>query len=427
MTGAPASSQSTVSPTIEVPELALVLLLGPASSEKSAFAARHFAPTEVLAAPYYQGLVADGDASPAAREAAEAVMRLVATSRLARARLTVVSLADAAAEERWHWLDLARRYYTPAVAVVFDLPPAGGGAGRGRPGERELAGDGYSVIYSVSSAAEAEAAVVIRRPLPSNRKDLAGPFDFIGDVHGCAEELRALLEQLGYIPDGKAGYRHPAGRLAVFVGDLVDRGPDTPGVLRIVMPMVASAAALAVVGNHDDKLLRALRGRKVKIAHGLQETLSQLQAEPPEFTGQVMDFLDGLRSHYQLAGGQVVVAHAGLTEPLQGRAARRVRDFAMYGLTTGETDAYGLPVRLLWAKDYRGQAFVVYGHTPVAEPMRLNHTINIDTGCAFGGRLTALRHPENELVSVPARRQYYVPARPFLPETPGRAAPEAGP
>ena len=97
---------------------------------------------------------------------------------------------------------------------------------------------------------------------------------------------------------------------------------------------------------------------------------------------------------------------------MQGRTSGRVREFALYGETTGETDEFGLPVRLNWAAEYRGRAMVVYGHTPVPEPEWLNHTVNIDTGCVFGGKLTALRYPERELVSVPARRVYCEPVRP---------------
>ena len=103
-----------------------------------------------------------------------------------------------------------------------------------------------------------------------------------------------------------------------------------------------------------------------------------------------------------LDDGKLVVAHAGMKEEMQGRGSGKVRDFALYGETTGETDEFGLPVRYNWAAEYRGKAMVVYGHTPVPEPEWLNRTINIDTGCVFGGKLTALRYPEKELVSVPA-------------------------
>jgi protein phosphatase len=157
----------------------------------------------------------------------------------------------------------------------------------------------------------------------------------------------------------------------------------------------------------------------VRTSHGLAETLAQLEGEPPSFREAVLTFLDGLVSHYVLDGGELVVAHAGMKAEMQGRASAAVRAFALYGETTGETDAYGLPVRLDWAADYRGQARVVYGHVAVPEARWENRTIDVDTGCVFGGRLTALRHPEGELVSVPAARAYYAPAGPQLVRRPG--------
>ncbi|MBK8594538.1 MAG: polynucleotide kinase-phosphatase [Holophagales bacterium] len=205
-------------------------------------------------------------------------------------------------------------------------------------------------------------------------------------------------------------------RKAVFLGDLVDRGPDTPGVLRLVMGMVEAGTAVCVPGNHDMKLMRKLKGKDVRLTHGLAESVSQLEKEPPEFVEKVTAFLDSLVSHYVLDGGRLVVAHAGMRADMQGRGSGRVRDFALYGETTGETDEYGLPVRFNWASEYRGAATVVYGHTPVAEPEWLNRTINVDTGCVFGGSLTALRYPEKELVSVKAERTWYEPVRPFLSE-----------
>ena len=199
----------------------------------------------------------------------------------------------------------------------------------------------------------------------------------------------------------------------MFVGDLVDRGPDSPGVLRVVMGMVEAGTALCVRGNHDDKLLRKLRGRDVSITHGLAETLEQLAKEPPEFTERVRAFLDGLPTHYVFDGGRLVVAHAGLKEKLQGRVSDRVRAFCLYGETTGESDEFGLPVRLNWALDYRGKAAVVFGHTTTTQPEWVNRTICIDTGCVFGGALTALRYPGSELVTVGARREYAIPKRPL--------------
>ena len=111
-----------------------------------------------------------------------------------------------------------------------------------------------------------------------------------------------------------------------------------------------------------------------------------------------------------------------MKEAFQGRASGRVRAFALYGETTGETDEFGLPVRLNWASEYRGKAVVVYGPVPQAE--WLNNTIDIDTGCVFGGHLTALRYPERELVSVPAHEVYSEPVRPLNLQPGGSAQQE---
>jgi len=187
------------------------------------------------------------------------------------------------------------------------------------------------------------------------------------------------------------------------------------------MGMVKAGTAFCVPGNHDVKLMRKLRGKDVKITHGLADSLAQLEPESPEFKRQVGDFIDDLVSHYVFDEGRLVVAHAGMKEAMQGRGSGAVRSFALFGETTGETDDYGLPVRYNWAAEYRGKAMVVYGHTPVREPEWLNRTIDIDTGCVFGGKLTALRYPEKELVSVPALREYYAPAKPFLEAADGSA------
>jgi protein phosphatase len=282
----------------------------------------------------------------------------------------------------------------------------------------------FRKVHLLNCPEEMERAVIDYEREQHGWDEDTGPYDVIGDVHGCRAELEELLGELGYHlrrdeRDRAVDAEHPAGRRAIFVGDLVDRGPDSPGVLRLVMGMVAAGHALCVSGNHENKLVRALHGRNVEVSHGLERTLAQLEVEGDDFRREVEAFCQRLVSHYVLDGGALVVAHAGLKESLQGVSSARARAFALFGETTGEIDEFGLPVRHPWAKDYRGRAMVLYGHTPVpAPPEWVNNTLCLDTGCVFGGRLTALRYPERKLVSVEAKRAYWADdkvARLFLP------------
>ena len=244
-----------------------------------------------------------------------------------------------------------------------------------------------------------------------------GPFDLIGDIHGCHDELIELLERLGchisQTADGATVVVPKPGRKVIFLGDLVGRGPKIAQVLQVVMDMVEAKTALCVPGNHDVKLLRKLQGKPIVVKHGLGESLLQMEAQTEAFRQRFMAFVDTMVDHYVLDGGKLVVAHAGLKEAMQGRSGVEVREFALFGEKTGEIDAFGFPVRYNWAAEYHGAATVVYGHTPVPEAVWINNTIDIDTGCIFGGKLTALRYPERELVSVPARHTYW-PGKPYL-------------
>jgi protein phosphatase len=254
-------------------------------------------------------------------------------------------------------------------------------------------------------------------PLDTHFADLRldpGPFDLIGDIHGCAGEAEALLAKLGYsiACEGREGLRsytvtHPENRRVIFLGDLVDRGPRSPDVLRLVRSMTLAGMAYCVLGNHDFKLKRWLEGRDVKISHGLESTVLQFQTQPTGFAQDIQAFLGSLPTHIVFDGGQLVVAHAGLREDLHNTSSGKERSFAMYGDTTGERDSYGLPIRLDWAAEYSGMAAVVYGHMAVFDAVWVNNTICVDTGCVFGGRLTALRWPERELVSVKAFETYF--------------------
>jgi len=253
-----------------------------------------------------------------------------------------------------------------------------------------------------------------------DRRELTGPFDIIGDVHGCADELETLLGLLGYEvawAGREAAVAPPAGRMAVFVGDLTDRGPRTPDVLRIVMAMADTGAALCVEGNHDNKFLRWLSGARVTTGHGLQASIDQMAGEDPAFHARVRKFLTGLPPYLWLDGGRLVVAHAGLKEEMIGRTGGKVRAFALYGDTTGETDGYGSPVRLNWALDYRGEPAIVYGHVAAPEVQAVNNTWCIDTGCCFGGKLTALQWPEKKIIETPATKRWFEANRPLADRT----------
>ncbi len=430
--------------TLAVPDLSLVVLVGATGSGKSTFAARHFAPTEVLSSDFCRGLVADDENDQGASGDAFDVLQYIAGKRLAAGRLTVVDATNVQPESRKQFVRLAREHDVLPVAVVLDLPEdvcAARNAARPdraalprhvvqrhrrelRRSLKHLEREGFRTVHVLRSVAEAESAEVVRERRFNDLRHLTGPFDIVGDIHGCRSELETLLTRLGYTLTRDASGRpvdaaHPEGRTAVFVGDLVDRGPDSPGVLRLVMGMVAAGHALCVPGNHEHKLGRHLKGHKVKVAHGLAETVEQLGREDEAFRARVGEFINSLVSHYVLDGGALVVCHAGLPEKYHGRTSGRVRSHALYGDTTGETDEFGLPVRYPWAEDYRGRAAVVYGHTPTPSATWLNNTICLDTGAVFGGRMTALRWPERELVDVPAEQVWYEPVRPLVAEAPG--------
>ena len=418
-----------------LPELALVLLVGPSGAGKSTFARRHFQATEVVSSDHCRALVCDDENEQSATADAFEILHLIAAKRLKNGRFTVVDATNVQAEARRSLIALARHYHCPAVALVLDMPlwlclernanrrdrDLSDAVIRNHRGQLQaslpgLAKEGFQQIQVFRGFAELENLRLSRQPAQSNQKSETGPFDLVGDVHGCFDELVALLKVLGYrISRSDAGFEvyHPEGRKLIFLGDLVDRGPKTPEVLRLAMDAVASGDAFCVAGNHDQKLIKALQGRQVSMSHGLAESMRQLESESEGFRAAVVDFLQARASHYVFDGGKLVAVHAGLREDMHGRCSGKVQSFCLYGETSGATDEFGLPVRHPWAARYRGRAMVVYGHTPAAEPQWLNNTLCIDTGCVFGGRLTALRYPENELVSVPALAQYFKPTRPL--------------
>jgi len=421
---------------IKLPELSLVFLIGVSGSGKSSFARKHFKHTQIVSSDICRGIVSDDENNQSSTKDAFELLDYIVSMRLKNGLMTVIDATNLRSQDRKGLISIARKYHCLPVAIILNIPKDicqlrnesredrtfGKHVIRSqfstmRQGLRGLKREGFRNITHLRSVEEIDGIEKITsQPMYNNRKELTGPFDLIGDIHGCYDELVELLEKLGYQIENHNA-THPENRTLIFLGDLNDRGPKTPDVYKLAMNMVADGNALCVLGNHDFKLLKYLRGSKVKVNHGLEQTVEQLNNETDEFILQLKDFLAGLISHYVLDEGKLVVAHAGLKEEMHGRGSGAVRSFCMYGETTGEIDQFGLPVRHNWASEYKGRTKILYGHTPVPIPTWLNNTLNIDTGCVFGGKLTALRYPENQLVEVQAKKVYCEPVKPIQSET----------
>lgn len=237
--------------------------------------------------------------------------------------------------------------------------------------------------------------------------------DIIGDIHGCYEELNELIQKLGYTFQNQQLVQHPEKRKLVFLGDLTDRGPNSIAVIEFVYELVQAQQAFYTPGNHCNKLYRYFLGNRVQIAHGLETTVAEYEHLPTNKQGNIrakfMKLYENAPLYLQFDQEQLIIAHAGIRGDYIGKNNNKVKTFVLYGDITGEKHPDGRPVRRDWAKHYSGEWIIIYGHTPVREVRIINNTYNIDTGCVFGGKLTALRFPEMEIVQVPS-------TMPFVPE-----------
>ena len=395
---------------IKIPDFALIIIVGANTTFKTNFINEHFDESEIVDSTDFK----------------------LIENRIKNKEFTIISQVDLQPKSFQILAKLTKKYHCKPVAIAFNIDEhvlknyaneslhlIKKQAHQVKTFVKNHKYNGIRKVYELTSIKEIQTSSLFRYKLWCNRQHETGDFDIIGDVHGCSEELEQLLIKLGYQvekgEDFPFGYQitTPNERKAFFVGDLTDRGPDSPKVLRIVMSMVKQKKALCVRGNHDDKLYRQLLGKNVKLQHGLETTVEQLSKESIEFREQVRDFLGRLVNHYVVDNGDLVVAHAGLQESMHGRASGKVNSFCLYGATTGKKDEFGLVERLNWAADYRGETAVVYGHTPQIEATWQNNTMNIDTGCVFGGWLTALRYPERKIVQVKAIEEYYEYGKPL--------------
>lgn len=416
---------------VEVPSPSLILIWGCEGSGAGAFAERLFG---VQALRSRALRVAIGGEEPPARELAadaQAVLEDVATRRArgTRGLPLAIELEPWPGHDPLAFATIARKASLPCLVLALSVPARRCRARRPDLDVDETGAQRRRYDQALSELRKRKGVTVHELrdpsaitgwrgvPLPCDRRQERGPFDLIGDVHGCYEELCELLAVLGY--DEARGWRHPEGRRLVFLGDLTDRGPRNLDALRLAWGLVEAGQALAVRGNHDDKLARYLAGRKVNVSHGLQTTVDELEALPaseaPVFRAAAQEFLSGLPAHLVLDGGQLVAVHGGLEERLIGRAGGRVDSFALYGDPSGKLDAEGYPERRDWAASYRGEPWIVYGHTPTGLVRWRHRTICVDQGCVFGGSLSALRWPERAVVGVPARHTHSRPRGSFRP------------
>lgn len=411
--------------TIVLPGPVLVVLCGISGSGKSSFARDNFSPTQIVSTDDCRAMLSDDASDQRISGRAFDLFHWIIAERLRLGRVTVADSTALTKRARAVLLKLARENGRPAVLLLFDtdvndcvkrdelrVQPVGrpiieAQHAKFRKALTDIQAEGWDEVITVQTGAGTKEAPHVRFGSFDLRHE-RGPFDVIGDVHGCTDELLELVSLLGYKSD-EDGISHPHGRKLIFLGDIADRGPKNAEAFSLVMNWVRSGNALYTPGNHCNKLMRYLQGRKVTQSNGLEMTVTQVEARErrePGFKSRLLDFISAAPIYLWLDGGSLVVAHGGIKAGMIGRDDRFVQTMCLYGDITGKANPDGTPVRLDWGAHYRGEAAVVYGHTPVARPEWRNNTINIDQGCVFGGYLTGLRWPEREVVQVKARAVY---------------------
>ncbi|MDQ3328793.1 MAG: AAA family ATPase, partial [Chloroflexota bacterium] len=400
--------ESTDSAEIALRGPHLLVLVGASGAGKSTWAARSFAPTEIVSTDKCRALVGDREEVQAYSKQAFELFYFLIAKRMELRKTIVADSTALDAGTRRNLLELAHSHGYPAVAIVFSASldvrrKRNAGRARQVPDdvlvtqqaafERaivEIGREGWDATHVLGTEEAAGSAVV--RLSADVRSTVAPPYDIVGDVHGCSDELSELLARLGWLRDGQS-WSHPEGRTLISLGDLADRGPDVPACFKLWIRLHTEGKALFVPGNHDNRLMRYLQGRQVKTTHGLAASIEQIDALPqPErsaLQAAILHLVADAPPYLMLDAGKLVVAHAGIKEEMIGKFSKNIQSFTLYGDVTGEKTPDGWPVRRDWAADYRGNAFIVYGHTPVPKPVPFRKTVNIDQGCIFGGRLTA--------------------------------------
>lgn len=411
-------------------ETTLVVLCGVAGCGKSTFAKKYFEPTAIVSSDQCRAIVCDDEENMGASSDAFDLFYSIIEKRMKYKKTVVADSTALSYETRKRLVKMGKDNGYDVVIIALNIP-VDECIRRNSKRERVVS---QRVIEKQYEAMERTLKYIDKEGFDQvillQQKDVddfkctishgdsnfydSGPFDIISDVHGCCSELEELLERLGYVKTNDT-YVHTAGRRVIFSGDIVDRGPRVMDTIGVVTRMVKAGSALYVPGNHCNKFYRYLKGKNVQVRHGLEKTVTQydkLDKRDRERTRhEFIKLYENSPIHLVLDHRRLVIAHAGIKEYMIGKSSKSIDDFVLYGDVTGEVDEKGFPVRGDWASDYCGKALIVYGHTPVNEPLYINNTVNIDLGVSIGGNLAAFKYPEREIVMVKAKETYYTEGR----------------
>lgn len=409
-----------------VPQTSLVVLCGPAGCGKSTFAKKNFKPTAIVSSDFCRAMVCDDESNMGVSKEAFELFYFIIEKRMSSGKIIAADSTALSYDARHKLLKIAEKNNYFTVLIMFDIPLEiilKQNGSRDRKVSEKVINRQFEAFIKSKEYIEKEGfdKIVILSPENTDSFNLSvknsgielrdsGPFDIISDIHGCCTELEILLQKLGYEKSDGA-YVNMKGRKVIFAGDIVDRGPRIVDTINTVSRMVSSGSAYYIPGNHCNKFYRFLQGRKVQVKHGLEMTVGEYERldkfQKEKLKKDYINLYENAPPYIITDGGNLVIAHAGMKEEMIGKTSKKIDDFVLYGDVTGGTDSKGFPERGDWAKDYCGKALIVYGHTPVDEPVFVNNTVNIDQGVSIGGNLTALRYPEKEFVQVKALYTYY--------------------
>ncbi|MDM5234548.1 polynucleotide kinase-phosphatase [Lysinibacillus pakistanensis] len=437
---------------ITIPSIGIVLLIGPSNSGKSTLL-QHWvntgilSPSEIISSDTYRTLVSDSNYinfQGHSQEEAEllyeqyfaistqafAVMERVLEARCTLNKCTFVDATHLKSEERQQYILLGKKLHVPVCAIVLDIPleellqrdtmrkdPRGikrikQQARLLKSEKRLIKKESFLKTYFVK---EIEALTLTRQESPLYLNVDAG-LDIIGDIHGCYDELLELLKKLEYEVNNEGYFIHPQGRRFVSVGDIMSRGPKSIKTMEFFERHIERGLAFMTDSNHGWKIARWLDGRNVSLHHGDELVEAEFMdyentyggAQTAALKARLAKCLLAAPSHYVLMNkglASAVVTHAGIRDRYIGKQSSRISDFCRYG-DVQELNISGKPIRNDWFTEHQTSQLIIWGHDPKINPLKQNHTLNIDQGVVFGGQLTAFRYPEQTIISVNAYKNY---------------------